>query len=80
MADLVRARLHNGVEKNVHPAFAERFNLTVLDEPTRRDDGTLRRPTRKNGRAPKPKTSVAEKAAEKTATTVDATTPEEASE
>jgi hypothetical protein len=80
MADLVRVRL-DGVEKNVGAAFAERLGLEVLDEPTRRADGSLRAPSRANGRPRKPKTSVAEAAAAKKekAAQPDASTPEEAS-
>lgn len=82
MADLVRVRL-GGIEKNVGAAFAERFDLKVLDEPTRRPDGQMRGVTRSHGRAPKPKTSVAEAAAakqDKKAPAPATSTPEEANE
>ena len=82
MSDLVRVRL-NGVEKNVGAAFAEANGLKVLDEPTRKGDGTLRRPTRAHGRPTKPKTSVAEAAAAKEVQKAPApatSTPEEANE
>lgn len=64
MSDLVRVRIDN-VEKNVGAEYAEINGLTVLDEPTRNDDGTLRPETRKDGRPAKPKTSVDKAAAEK---------------
>jgi hypothetical protein len=80
MSDLVRVRL-DGVEKNVGRAFAERFELEVLDEPTSRPDGTPRRTTRRRGRPMKPKTTVAKEAAAKLEKAPDsvASTPEEAS-
>jgi hypothetical protein len=65
MSDLVRVRA-NGVEFNAGRALAERKNWQVLDgEPTHRPDGRPRPTTRANGRPVKPKTSVAEAAAEK---------------
>lgn len=82
MSKLVRVRL-NGVEKNVGAAFAERFDLKVLDEPTHRPDGQLRGVTRAHGRPAKPKTTVAEAAAakqEKKAPAPATSTPEEANE
>jgi hypothetical protein len=80
MSDLVRVRI-NGVEKSVGAAFAERFDLKILDEPTHKPDGTLRRTTRAHGRAAKPKTTVAIEAAAKQEKAPDpvASTPEEAS-
>jgi hypothetical protein len=66
MSDLVRVRLENGMETNVSPALAEIAGLTPLDEPTHNPDGTTR-PDTKGGRTPKPKASVADKAAEKKA-------------
>lgn len=77
MSDLVRVRI-DGLEKNVGRTFADVKGLTVLDEPTVSVDGRPRPTTRKNGRAVKPQTSVAKKAAEKKAQT-SARTPEEAS-
>lgn len=66
MAELVRV-LVNDQEVNVSAAWAEARGLTVLaGEATHNPDGTVRRPTRKGGRAIKPKTTVAEKAAGKT--------------
>lgn len=81
MSDLVRVRV-NGVEKNVGRAHAERHGHTVLDEPTRKGDGTLRATTRAHGRPRKPKTSVAEAvAAKKDESPKPVTsTPEEANE
>lgn len=83
MSDLVRVRIGD-VEKNVGAPFAELFSLEVLDEPTRRPDGSLRPPTRANGRPMKPKTSVAEAAAAKQETKKApdqaTSTPEEANE
>lgn len=67
MADeLVRVRI-NEFEKNVGRSFAEAHDLDVLDEPTHKGDGTPRGITRKGGRRPKKKTSVAQAAAEKKA-------------
>lgn len=80
MADLVRVRI-DGFEKNVGRAFAESHDLEVLDEDTTTSDGQLRPTTRVGGRAVKPKTSVAKKAAEKKqdkAASAPATTAEEA--
>ena len=81
MSDLVRVRLGD-VEKNVGAAFAERFELDVIDEPTHRPDGTARGVTRAGGRARKPKTSVDQQAAAKKekAANSDASTPQEANE
>lgn len=62
--ELVRVRIDD-VETNVGAAFAEAEGLEVLDEPTTNPDGSRREDTRPNGRKAKPKTSVAEKAAEK---------------
>lgn len=80
MSDLVRVRIGD-VEKNVGASFAELFGLEVLDEPTRRPDGSLRPPSRANGRPMKPKTSVADAAAakQKKAPAPATSTPEEAS-
>lgn len=80
MSDLVRVRIGD-VEKNVGASFAELFSLEVLDEPTRRPDGSLRPPSRANGRPMKPKTSVADAAAakQKKAPAPATSTPEEAS-
>ena len=64
---LVRVRLSDGTEKNLSEHVAKRAKLEVLDEPTTRGDGSLRRPTRKGGRPDKPKTTVAKKAAAKKA-------------
>lgn len=70
MADeLVRVRI-NGIETNVGRVRAEKAGLEILEEPTRRGDGQLRRSTRKGGRRRLPRTSVAEKAAEKKAASV----------
>lgn len=81
MADLVRVRIGK-VEKNVGRAFAESNELTILDEPTHRGDGTARGETRADGRRRKPKTSVAKAAAAKKeqAPAPVASTPEEATE
>lgn len=83
MADLVRVRI-GGIEKNVGAGFAERLGLEVLDEPTRRPDGTFRPPSRAHGRPVKPKTSVADAAAAKQETKKApgsaTSTPEEANE
>lgn len=81
MSELVRVRV-DGVERNVGRAHAERFGYTILDIPARRPDGSLRGPTRSNGRPAKPKTSVAEAAAAKQEKAPDpvASTPEEANE
>lgn len=79
MSDLVRVR-ENGFELNVGRTHAEAAGLEVLDEPTTRPDGTLRRATRINGRPVKPKTTVAKKAAEKKAASEPAKTAEEANE
>jgi hypothetical protein len=69
MADeLVRVRIGN-IETNVGRVRAEKADLTILDESPYRGDGRPRRSTRKGGRPRKPKTSVAEKAAEKKAAT-----------
>ena len=65
MAELVRARLDGGVEKNVSDALAKKAGLTVLDESTRNADGTLRGDIRRAGRPRKQKTTVAQAAAEK---------------
>lgn len=48
-------------------AFAATHGLTVVDEPTHLPDGSLRPPTRANGRPVKKKTSVATEAARKKA-------------
>lgn len=64
--ELVRVRIDD-IETNVGAAFAEAEGLEVLDEPTTNPDGSRREETRVNGRKAKPKTSVAEKAAEKSA-------------
>lgn len=70
-ADLVRVRFR-GVEKNMSRSLAESSEgVEILDEPTTRGDGRLLPTTRANGRARKPKTSVA-KAAEKKAATAAA--------
>jgi len=66
MQSLVRAVI-DGQEVNVSAAYAETHDLEVLDEPTHRDDGRRRAPTRLGGRPVKPKTSVAEAAAKKAA-------------
>lgn len=70
MADLVRVRLEH-VEKNVGRAFALANDLTVLDEPTHKRDGSLRGTTRAGGRPVKEKTSVAKKATEKKAAVIE---------
>lgn len=81
MSDLVRVRV-NGVEKNVGRAHAERHGYLVLDEPTRKGDGSLRPATRSHGRPRKPKTSVAEAVAAKQDESPEpvTSTPEEANE
>lgn len=79
MADLVRVRTESGQEINVGRGFAERHDLTVLDEPALRGDGRPRRATRKNGRPNKPKTSVAAQVAEKQPPSSGGSEPEEAS-
>lgn len=67
MAELVRV-LVNDQETNVSAAWAEARGLKVLaDEATHNGDGTVRRPTRKGGRAMKPKTTVTESATAKKA-------------
>jgi hypothetical protein len=76
MSDLVRVR-DNGFELNIGRVHAEASGLEVLDEPTRRPDGTLRRATRLKGRPVKPRTTVAKKVAEKAAS-APANTAEEA--
>lgn len=66
--DLARVRIGR-IEKNMSRSLAERTEgVTVLDEPTHRGDGSLRAESRKDGRRAKPKTTVAEAAAKKTAT------------
>jgi hypothetical protein len=79
MSDLVRVR-ENGFELNVGRTHAEAAGLEVLDEPTHRPDGTLRRTTRTAGRPVKPKTTVAKSAAAKKAGAEPAETAEEANE
>jgi hypothetical protein len=64
MSDLVRVRIGD-IEKNVGAEFAEIYELEVLDEPIKNDDGTLRGETRKDGRPMKSRTSVAKSAADK---------------
>lgn len=78
MSDLVRVRI-GSVEKNMSRSLAERAEgVTVLDESPYRGDGSLRGESRKGGRRPKKKTSVAEAAAEKQASESAAPTAEEA--
>ena len=64
MADLVRVRIDNR-ELNLGRSFAEKHNLTVLDEPVEEVHGRPKSPTRTGGRRVKPKTSAAKKAATK---------------
>jgi hypothetical protein len=64
MSGIVRVR-ENGFEYNTGAARAEAKSLEVLDEPTHRPGGRPRPVTRVPGRPVKPKTSVAEKVAEK---------------
>ena len=78
MAELVRA-LVGGVSKNVSRALAESAGLEVVDEPTHNPDGTVRAATTAQGRKPKPKTTVAKKAAEKKAAVTSAPDNEEKS-
>lgn len=78
---LVRVRLQ-GVEKNVSEALAKTAEIKVLDEPTRRADGTLRpdeRVRQPTKRAAK-KTTAAKRAAAKKAAPRPAETAEEATE
>lgn len=56
-SNLVRVRVA-GQETNVSRAWAEKRNLEILDEPTHRLDGTVRRPTRKGGRPLKPRVTL----------------------
>lgn len=54
-SDLVRVRV-GGQETNLSRAWAEKRGLEILeDEPTHRGDGSVRRPTRKDGRPMKPR-------------------------
>jgi len=53
------------MEASVGAELAQDADLEVLDEPTHNDDGSLREPTRANGRPPKAKTTVAKAAAGK---------------
>lgn len=79
MTDLVRVQI-GGIEKNVGRGFAERHKLPIINESTEHRGGRPRQATRSGGRQMKRKTSVAAAAAEKqkTASTEDASTPEEA--
>lgn len=70
MPEVVRARL-NGRESNMSRFFAERNGAEILDEPTHNGDGSPRRMTTVSGRPAKPKTSVAQKATEKSASPAD---------
>lgn len=76
MPELVRVRI-GGVEKNVGKAFAAKHDLTVLDEPTTKGDGSPRETTRKNGRRAKPKTTVDDSATAKKAAVASAPKTEE---
>lgn len=69
--ELVRVRIGR-IEKNMGRALAESAGVEILDEPTRKGDGSLRGETR-NGRRPKPQSTVADLAAEKKAAAVAAT-------
>lgn len=72
--ELVRVRVGD-IEKNMGRSLAEASSdVTVLDEPTKKPDGSLRGETRKDGRPVKPKTTVAKKAAAKKAVTEPART------
>lgn len=65
--ELVRVRIGD-IEKNMGRSLAERSKgVEILDEPVTNGDGTLRGTTRKDGRRMKPKVTVNEKAAKKTA-------------
>lgn len=65
--ELVRVRM-GAVEKNMGRSLAESSEgVEILDEPTRRGDGSLRPTTQRNGRRRKPRTTVAKKASEKKA-------------
>jgi hypothetical protein len=64
MSELVRVRLRNA-ELNLSRVIAEEEGLTILDEPIRKPDGTLRPQTRRDGRRSMPKTTVAKAAASK---------------
>lgn len=67
MTDLVRVRI-GANETAVGRSFAEKHDLTILDEPALTPDGRLRADTH-NGRRVKPKTTVAKSAAKKTSGT-----------
>lgn len=67
---LVRVRI-DGVETNVSAAFAETKGLEVIEESIRNPDGSLRGPSRANGRKAKPRTSPAKKAAAKKAAVIE---------
>lgn len=72
--ELVRVRVGD-IEKNMGRSLAEASSdVTVLDEPVRNPNGSLRRETRSGGRPVKPKTTVAKKAAAKKAVTESART------
>lgn len=80
MPELVRAVIGDQ-EVNVSAAYAQTHDLTVLDEPTRREDGRRISATRRGGRRAKPKMSVDEastakkKAAAKSAETAETDNP-----
>ena len=76
MAELVRVQIGD-VEKNIGADFAAIHDLTVLDEPTSKGDGSPRPATRKNGRRAKPKTTVDASATAKKAAVTSAPTTEE---
>lgn len=73
MRNLVRVR-HNDMCFNVGASLAAARGYEVLEESAYGVDGQPRPVTRGNGRPRKPKTSVAEKAAEKKAATESADT------
>lgn len=69
MSDFVLVRHENGIVAPVSRALAERRGLDVVPGDAVDATGRPVRPVRDGGRPVKPKTSVAEKAAEKKAVT-----------
>lgn len=71
MTEYVRARVPrdggDDLSRTTSAARAAAAGWDLLDEPTHNQDGRIRPDTRLNGRKAKPKTSVADAAAEKKA-------------
>lgn len=65
MPEFVLVRHDNGVIAPVSAAIAKRKGFDIVEGDAVRPDGRLARPTRENGRAVKPRTTVAKKAAKK---------------